>query len=231
MLTEILCPCIPTGRGNRLRTCVVSVRIRPGVPMLNTMMKANEIITQEMTMRMGSLDNIATSFVNKNKQRWFDSGKHIGDIDEFTVKSLNGMYSMWDAARIVACSSLDIVPNNHAIVDQVWVDPEYRGKKLFSKLLWFFKTRMNCPKLLIGDIHSSDMQQVIAGLSRFKKSWINISTGEVKEFSPETADEFSSWGGKTKWRLMLENEYDFSDFPRFTTGNNFIKEAYDWQIE
>ena len=185
----------------------------------------------EMTMRGGNFEKAALSFVNANKDYWFQNGKHIGDIDQFTVKKLLTMYSIWNKDEVVACASLDIVPDQYAVVDAVWVSSAYRGQKIFSKLLWFFKTRERQTKLVLGDVHSKDMQEVTKGLTRFRKLWID-KEGKTAEYSPETVDKFYSWGGKTGWRLMLENTGDFTDWPRYTTGTSeWIKESYDWQIE
>jgi hypothetical protein len=195
------------------------------------MMKTNEIIPMtEMTWRAGNLDSTSATFVGKNKDYWYREGKHVGDIDQFAVRKTSTMYTLWDSETIVACANIDVIPGHYAIVDDVWVAPEYRGQKIFSKMLWFFKTRENQPKLVLGDIHSATMQEVVKGLSRFNKHWMN-KTGEVKDFSLDTLNDFYSYGGKTGWRLVLENAYDFSDFPRFTDGKSWIRESYDWQIE
>jgi hypothetical protein len=177
---------------------------------------------QEMTMRGPNFDNVAQEFVGKNQARWKKYGKHIGDIEDYKVLQDGIYYSVWDNDAIVAVTSLSNASNE---VDDVWVSPQYRGKKIFSMLLWFFKTRLQRDKLLLGPIHSASMQEVVKGLSRFNKSWVNIRTNEIKPFSSDTVDEFYSYAGPTQWRLMLENSGDFSSLPKFNVGG-FVKESY-----
>lgn len=114
-------------------------------------------------------------------------GKYIADIENYKVLQDGIYYSIWDDNTIVAVASLSDENNT---VDDVWVDPEHRGKKLFSALLWFFKTRLNRSPLILGKIHSEDMQEVVKGLSRFNKKWVNIETDEIQPFSLDTLDNF-----------------------------------------
>jgi hypothetical protein len=183
-------------------------------------MKTNEVIE---TMKAPSLAILTQKFVNTNIDKW-NSSPHIGDIENYQVKKHDNQYSIWDTNTLIATSSL----NNH-IVDQVWVNPEYRGQKIFSKLLWFYKTRENMSPLILGPIHSAEMQEVVKGLSRFKKYWSNGH--ETRPFSIDTLDNFYSYEAPTEWSLYLENSGNFSDWPRFTTGNAFIKEDYNWIIQ
>jgi len=156
---------------------------------------------------------------------------HIGDIDKFVVKKYNNFYSLWDNAIFVAMASLnnEYIP----IVDHVWVNKDYRGQKIFSKMLWFFKTRLNHPQLLLGDIHSSDMQEVVKGLSRFTKSW--YKDGTIKPFDLKTLSSYYSPLQPTGWHLLLENTGNFSNWPKFNNSldglPDYIRESYDWQVE
>jgi hypothetical protein len=183
-------------------------------------MKINEIITSE-TMRGSNVDKIATKFANEQYD-YLKSGNHIGDIEEYKVIRKSNFYSIWKESTLVGFASL----TDESVVDDVWINPEYRGKKLFSKLLWFFKTRLNHPMLLIGKMHSPMMQEVIHGLSRFKKYWYNIETGQTTEFDPSTTDQYYDHMSPTQWRLILENTGDFSDWPRYTEGKSYIYENY-----
>jgi hypothetical protein len=184
----------------------------------------------EMTMAGPNLDKLATKFAN-NAKDILATGFHIGDIDHFTVKQYKNFYSLWDKGIFVATASLS---NDHIpIVDQVWVDNEYRGQKVFSKMLWFFKTRLNNPKLLLGNVRSTDMQEVVKGLSRFKKFW--YKDGIVEPFDANTLDKYYNRLQPTGWHLLLENVGDFSNWPKFNNSldglPDYIKESYDWQIE
>ena len=188
-------------------------------------MKIDEI--SEMTMRGPDYNDIAHKLAKDNVEKW-QTGKHIADIEQFKVKvndseQLPGalLYTLWDKDTLVAFAAVI----GHNEVDGVWVNPDYRGQRIFSKILWFFKTRLNKSPLILGDIHSKDMQEVIKGLSRFEKKWINIRTQEIQPFSLDTLDNFYSSARPTAWRLMLENDGEFN-WPMFRTGMQFMKEDY-----
>lgn len=175
---------------------------------------------QEMTMRGPNLDAQAERFIEHNKNRWFTQSEYIADIETYKVLQDGIYYSLWDDTILVAVCSLSDVN----LVDNVYVNPEYRGKKIFSMMLWFFKTRLNRSPLMLGEIHSKDMLDVIQGLSRFRKYWYNIKTEQIELFSLDTLDNFYSYLQPTNWRLMLENTGEFN-WPRYN-GDGFIKESY-----
>lgn len=179
---------------------------------------------QEMTMRAGSFEKAAKEFAQTNQYIWKKDGEHIGDIEKYQVLKYKDFYSLWDNNTLVAFTSL--VDN---VVDDVYVESNYRGQKIFSKLLWFYKTRLDKSPLILGKIHSKDMQEVVKGLSRFEKYWLNTKTGEKKPFSKDTVDDFYSFSQITPWRLMLENVGEFN-WPMFHK-NGFVKESYDPYID
>lgn len=187
-------------------------------------MKINELT--EMTLRLGDLSQHAEQFANRYKDRWYNHGKHIADIENYKVLQDGLYYSLWDDTTLVAVCSLSNADNT---VDDVYVNPEYRGKKIFSMMLWFFKTRLNRSPLMIGPSHSSMMQEVVKGLSRFKKYWYNIKTNEKEPFSLDTLDNFYSHLNPTPWRLMLENTGEFN-WPMYN-GGGFVKEAYEPYVD
>lgn len=181
----------------------------------------------EMTMRGPDYNKLANKLAKDNASIW-KTGKHIADIEQFKVRlsdseQLPGalLYTLWEQDTLVAFAAL--VGGNE--VDGAWVNPEYRGQRILSKLLWFFKTRLNKSPLILGDIHSKDMQEVVKGLSRFEKKWFNIRTHEVEPFNLATLDNYYSSSRPTAWRLMLENDGEF-DWPMFNTGVLFMKEDY-----
>ena len=186
-------------------------------------MKINEVIE---TMRGPNFDKVAKDFGNTNSSRWKTKGKHIGDIEDYKLLQEGIYYSLWDQETLIAYCSLSTSNNE---VDDVWVHEQYRGKKLFSMLLWFFKTRLNRTPLMLGSVHSSAMQEVVKGLSRFKKYWFNLRSNEKALFSIDTVDSFYSHSGSTAWRLMLENTGEFN-WPKFN-GSGFIKESYPGYID
>jgi hypothetical protein len=95
-------------------------------------------------------------------------------------------------------------------------------------MLWFFKTRMNRSPLMIGQVHSKIMQDVVKGMSRFNKSWINIKTNEKQPFSIDTLDQYYSYLSPTNWRLILENSGEFN-WPM--KGGGFVIESYEPYVD
>lgn len=189
-------------------------------------MRIRDIIP-EMTMRGPSMSASAQHYVNANIESW-KNDPLVANIDEFDVKHANSVYTVWDNDTLVATTTLsnDTIP----VVDRIWVNPEYRGQKVLSKLLWFYKSREGHPRLLLGDFHSKEMQEILAGngLSRMTKHW--YKNGDIQPFDPVDPSKYSL-GGKTGWFVMLENNGDFSGWPRWTENKDFMREPYNWQIE
>ncbi len=175
----------------------------------------------EMTMKGPDFSKQAKEFGEINKKRWLEKGKHIADIEQYRVIQHGIYYSLWENDQLVAFCSLANADNT---VDDVYVAEEYRGKKIFSMMLWFFKTRLNRDQLILGPVHSAMMQEVIKGLSRFNKYWINIRTNEKEPFDLKTLDNYYSYLSPTPWRLVLENQGQF-DWPMFNK-DGYIKESY-----
>jgi len=185
---------------------------------------------QEITMKVGNLDTQLSNIAVQNKEHW-KTGKHIGDIEDkkvllFKATDKNWIYSLWKENELI--SYLLLVNNSPVEVSQVWIDPNYRGQKIFSKLLWYLKTRENYSSILLGDIHSKDTVEVLKYLSRFKNYWTN---GKEKiSYDSTEIDKFYSLERPTEWKLVLENNGDFSSWPKYTTGY-MVNDYYDWQIE
>lgn len=177
-------------------------------------------------MRGPNFNIAAQKFVDANKDKWKSQGTHVGDIEDFQVIHDGVFYSVWDNDTIVACSSLS---NNE--VDHVWVNPQYRGRRVFSMLLWFYKTRLNQSPLVLGQVHSSDMSEVVKGLSRFHKFWFNTRTNEKVPFSIDTMNDYYSYHEVTPWRLILENSGDFTGWSMYNTRTSFIYESYSPYID
>jgi hypothetical protein len=174
----------------------------------------------EMTVSGQDLSAQAQEFAEKNSRRWRTHGKHVGDMEQYQILQDGIYYSVWNDEELVACCSLS---NSDNTVDDVWVNPKYRGQRIFSMMLWFFKTRLNRSPMMIGPVHSVMMQEVIRGLSRFEKSWINLRTNERQPFSTETVNQYYSHLAPTAWRLVLENSGEFN-WP--STGGGFVIESY-----
>lgn len=195
-------------------------------------MKLSEIKNvNEMAIRGGDMRTVADKFAARNEPLLKNS-KHVGDIDSFNVKSDGKFFSLWSDDEMIALLKLDVIPNAHVIVDDLWVKDSFRGKKILSKLLWFLKSRENHPKILLGKVHTDDTQELLraGGLSRFKRSWFNNTTGKVVDFDPKNIDKFY---GDGQWSVMLEQvDCEFTQMSRFNTLEaGFVSQAYDWQIE
>jgi hypothetical protein len=185
---------------------------------------------KEMAVKSGNLRKLADSFADANKDEWAKY-PHVADIDDMQVTHSANHYVLFKDGAPVAHFQVDVLTKDSAVVDGVWVASEMSGKKVFSRFLWFLKTREHYSVIQFGDVHSQETHQLLAagGLSRFQKCWKNSSTGEVVQFNAETIDDFYK---SSKWKLVLEsNDDSFDDFPRFTKGENWIKEAYEWQVE
>lgn len=184
-------------------------------------MKISDIVVNEMTWQGPSYEKISQQFGDTNKEMWLANGNYIGDIEDLKVIHYNKYYSLWLSDELVAYSSL-----TDNVVDDVWVSPQYRGQKLFSKLLWFYKTRLHKDQLIMGPTHSPDMQEIVKGMKYLKKSWVNVTTKEIEPFVLSTIDNFYSRSGITDWRLMLENSNYLGEFPMFNAGSSYISESF-----
>lgn len=176
----------------------------------------------ELAMKGVSVAAKAAAFAAENASAW-KTGEHIGDIEKLQVRRTGNYISLWGGDELISYFSLE-----GDTVDNIWVDPAHRGKRVFSKLLWFLRSRENLKRIVIGDYHSPETQEIVkGGLKQFKKSWWNKDTLEIADFSPATVDKFYKVP-YVDWALVLENEMKaFDSWPRFD-GNGFVKESYDW---
>ena len=212
-------------------------------------MKLSEL--KEMAHRSGDLKSTADAFAAKSEPLLKDS-KHVGDIEEYVVRSDGEFYSVWTSSipkstftepgesldnydEMVAMVKVVKTTHDYVIVDALWTKREFRGKKIMAKLLWFLKSRENYSKMLIGIHHSDDTYNILksGGLSKFKhRYWFDPKSGSTEEFDPSTIDNFYS-SEKSKWSLMLEERDDgLTSMPHFNTMEaGFSTQAYEWQIE
>ena len=172
-----------------------------------------------MTWRGPDYSSLANNFGKDHEQTWLTQGKYIADIEQYQVRHLDNYYSVWDNDQLTAFTSL-----NENTVNDVWINEAYRGQKIFSKLLWFYKSRLNISPLILGAIHSPAMQEVVKGLSRFNKKWYNEKTQAVEPFDMATLDQYYSNSGATPWRLMIEST-GIDNWPMFK-GSSYIKDDY-----
>ena len=174
-------------------------------------------------------DKRATAIAAQYADTW-RSGIRVGSFDTFLVRKNDSVYSVWEKETLVGYFQLT---GNQ--FDNVWVDPEYRNKRIFSKMLWFCKTHLQISLIQLGNIHSSYSKEALRNLSRFKKTW--RKGDQIIEYDPKTADQFYSYEEPTGWVLFLENRGDFSSWPKFSVpildGQycQNIRSEFDWQID
>lgn len=197
----------------------------------------------ETPLRGGDLRQAADTFASSGVALSFKDIEPIADIEEFKVKKLQKgnafNYALFvgdDMVLIALVKPLNKmmypllkIDEKAAEVDDVWVAKEFEGKRLYSKFLWFLKSREGYHQLLMGKVQSDVTIAFLkaGGLSKFEKTWRNTATGEVRAFNPAAMDEFY---GTSNWRVVLEStSTEFDDYNRFNEGN-WIQESYDWQI-
>lgn len=208
-------------------------------------MKLHEL--KEMAIRGGDFRSLADSFAQRYKD-YFENNKsefkHIGDIETYYCYQNKSMIFLFDKDRMIFICSYDMSPHVKGAmkIDSVWMDKDYEGKKIYSKILWFLRSREGVTKLVLGDQHSDDTYKLLkaGGLSRFNKTWINTRTGEEENFSTENIDKFYA-KASSDWKLVLESNEDGDSLTEdvknfrysFMTDVSFgyVNSAYDWQID
>lgn len=196
----------------------------------------------EMPLKGGDLRPAADMFAASAALK-FQDVEPTADIEEFKVKMVQSgnafNYALFTGNDMVLFASVKPlhrmmypllkIAEKAAEIDDVWVAKEFEGKRLYSKFLWFLKSREGYHRLMMGKVQSDDTVAFLkaGGLSKFEKTWQNTATGEVQAFEPTDMDEFY---GTSNWRLVLEStSTEFDDYNRFNEGR-WIQESYDWQI-
>lgn len=194
----------------------------------------------EMPIKASSLRQQANAFADSVKAYYAKEQKkfkHVGDIEWFSVhRDLMTYVVIDDSENIVLVSRVDHVPKYGTKVDDVWVDEEQSGKRLFSKFLWFLRSREGFSPLYFGNVHSSETFELLksGGFSKFKKTWVNDFENKEEEFNPNNMDEFYT---SPRWKLKLESTQALDELVeevgsvRFSSVHeSWIKLSYDWQI-
>ncbi len=176
----------------------------------------------EMPIKAGNFDEAASRFGNMKKDDWFKTVV-TAKLDGFDIRLTNGFYSVWDHNALIFF--MKVKPFKDGLeVDDVWTSVSYRGKRIFSKMLAFLKTRERTNVIYLGNVHSVDTYNLIASgaFTSFKKYWLN-KFGERAEFNPADVDTYY---GSGNWTLVLENFNEYGSFPRFN-DDGYIRESYD----
>lgn len=208
-------------------------------------MKLHEL--KEMAIRGGNFRPIADKFATDYKkfyQKHKAEFKHIGDVEIYPCYKHGSSYFLFDDSEIIFICSAEksFIEDGALLIDSVWLDSKYEGKKIYSKLLWFLRSREGVKKLILGNQHSEDTYNLLkaGGLSAFNKTWINTLTDEREPFDKDTIDKYYA-GSNANWKLMLESNSKGDELTEEVKNDRFsyvtdlkygyVKSVYDWQIQ
>lgn len=181
----------------------------------------------EMTMRAGHMDQHLNQFF-KNIAKQKTEFKHVGDIENIQVLFKEQIYLLTkDATPLAFFQVYDEAPN--AILKVAFVDAPFRKQGIFSKFIWFLKRNEGYKRIILGDVHSPDTIAAVDYIShRFNVYWDNGK--EQQPYQADIVDRFYSNFQPTEWRLVLENEGDFSSWPKFYNIAD-IHTWYEWILK
>ena len=141
---------------------------------------------------------------------------HIGDIQNFNVyKQMDNEYTDYaisDSSDTKDAIAFYRLKDNEVMI--MYVKPQYRKQKILSMFLFFLKQNENFSKIVLNDRQSEDTVEAVKKISkRFKIHW--IKGDEKVPYDINTIDNFYSVEKPTGWKLVLENDGDFSNHPKF----------------
>jgi hypothetical protein len=170
------------------------------------------------------------------------TGRKIGNIEKLDVYFMqyenSDYYGIYDNEQL-ACFLQGKVINEFKTfgktfaMDNRITASNYTGQRLSFKMFLFLKIHEKL-NLLFGNVQSKDSRpgmKKIYDWGKFTMSWVNMKTGEKREYTPDSEDEFRSNKKPTGWQIMLESEEaDWLGFSRWYDPTNF-KTMYDWWFE
>lgn len=170
----------------------------------------------EMTMAAGNMSEQLKRYFDICIQEQ-DTFDHVGDIENIKVLKRDEIYLLISNTTPVAFYQV----LNHsptAILQNAYVDGDFRGQNTTAKFLWFLKRNEGFKQIQMGDIQSEDMVAVIKKIAhRFNTTWRRGD--EIEPYDPTTTDKFYDSMGKTGWVVVMENDGDFSDWPKYYDPN------------
>jgi hypothetical protein len=183
----------------------------------------------EMTMKAGNLGPALKNYFNHFSAN-LDGFVHVGDIEKIQVLKKDDIYFLKTADVSVGFFQVLQKPNS-CTLQNAFIDDSFRGLKLFEKFIWFLKRNEGYDKIFMGDTHSKDMQNAIKSLShRFNISW--VKDNEKQPYNPDNTDKYYHSMKPTGWVILLENDGDFTDWPKFfNEGLVCVKQYYDWILD
>jgi hypothetical protein len=173
-------------------------------------MKLKELF--EMTMKVNSFEGLAAFLPEYAKLK--ETGKHVGDIEKIKIfsklRSPYTGYCLFDGDKAIAYF---VTVKSTKMLQNAFVIPEERKRGVFQTFLLFLKRHEGYDKITLGQLHSKD---TIESLKRIYKQFDTYWEKGIEKvpYDPATIDQF--YGDKpTGWKIVLENDYDFSSWPRF----------------
>lgn len=174
-------------------------------------MKLNDLT--EMTMRTGYSSYESSKNYLPYYQTLKEKGTHCGDIEQFNVFKLNrDDYMDYAVFLDGVCIAFFVLEQNELKV--AFVLSDYRKQGIFSMFLFFLKRNEGMSQIVLGDLHSERTIEALKRIHiRFDTNWVK---GDRKiKFDPANVDKFYSDAGPTGWKIMLENDHDFSKCSKF----------------
>ena len=183
----------------------------------------------EMTALAGNQEHFLKQYVNNalSKREHFT---HIGDIEHnCQVWNFKEQYLLFNKNTFIAYFYIENKDNRH-ILKLAFVEQQFRRNNFFSKFIWFVIKHTNIQSLEISDVHSKDTYEALKKLSnRLDLFW--KKGNEREKYDPNNLEKF--YGVKpTGWVVIIENEYDFSEWPKFfDLEKPDFRQHYDWLLE
>jgi hypothetical protein len=180
----------------------------------------------EMTQAVDSFEHLVQFMPMVQMQ--LPNATHCGDIEKAHVYRTSLMGSTFyiishDGKTVLGYYQLD---GNEVL--GAYVIPEMRQQNLTAMFLLFLKRNEGMSKIIIGDQQSANMIATLKKIyTRFDTSW--EKDGTKIPYHPNTISNFYDVK-KTGWQIILENDGDFSKWPKFYNLYN-LKTWYNQLIE
>lgn len=166
----------------------------------------------EMTMKVPSYEMLADYLPHFTHLK--SDGFHCGDIEHFKIfKKQRGLsYTDYAAFLDGVIVAFFVLEGNE--ITNAFVSKEYRKKGLFSAFLFFLKRNEGLSQIILGDNHSYETVEAVKRIyKRFNTSWFKGI--EKIPYDPNQEDPYYSMGKPTGWKIMLENDGDFSKWQKY----------------
>lgn len=191
----------------------------------------------ELSMRAGDLSKHLSAYFNQEIKN-IESYEHIGDIENIQVfrkdYGTSGiLYILKKGEECISFSQVFKLSEKRALVKNTFTVEKYRRQHAHVNFLFFLKRNEGYSEIELGDIHSKDTLQVIPTLSkRFQVSWENKKSQEKIKYDSAEEDKYYSSSKPTGWVILLENDGDFSEWPKFFDESKLnTKQYYYWLFQ